>query len=380
MQEYISFDSHKRYTLAERENRRSGDAIQTRIEHAKGAIREYLRACEPGTPVAVEATGNYYWIVDEIEEARLTPKLVHPRKAKLMMGLINKTDKLDVHGLNRLQRNGTLPEVWIPPQKVRDLRELTRCRMVLSRQASAIKNRVQATLAKYALVVEEASDIFSRKGRVIVDRLVQCLPEQTRWSTQLLLEQLDFTSKLLKKHEARLKELLEQTPQMRRLQTLPGIGLILSAVIAMEIGDIDRFASAERLASYSGTTPRVSSSGGKTHYGKLRNDVNRYLKWGWMEAANGVALNHKRKPGRHVSNLYLRLRKSKGHAKAIGAVARHLAEAGWHVLSRNQDYRDPALPSIAEPHEAQAGLATKQRRAATGPKGSVKRGVSAVSS
>jgi hypothetical protein len=65
--------------------------------------------------VAVETIGNWYWIVDEIEAAGCVPKLVHARKAKLMMGEINKTDRLDVRGLNRLQQAGTLPTVWIPP-------------------------------------------------------------------------------------------------------------------------------------------------------------------------------------------------------------------------------------------------------------------------
>src|SRR5207245_1927359 len=71
----------------------------------------------PGDPgeVAVETIGNWYWIVDEIEAAGCVPKLVHARKAKLMMGEINKTDKLDARGLNRLQQAGTLPTVWIPP-------------------------------------------------------------------------------------------------------------------------------------------------------------------------------------------------------------------------------------------------------------------------
>jgi transposase len=78
--------------------------------------------------VAVEATGNWHWIIDEIEQAGLQPRLVQPRKAKLMMGQINKTNKLDAQGLNRLQRNGTLPTVWIPPGLLRDLRELSRYR------------------------------------------------------------------------------------------------------------------------------------------------------------------------------------------------------------------------------------------------------------
>src|SRR3989440_13013188 len=134
MKEYIAFDSHKHYTLMEREDRQTARTVQLRVAHQPGAIRTCLRNCESGTDVAVEATGNWYWIVSEIEQAGLKPQLVHPRKAKLMMGLINKTDKLDVHGLNRLQRNGTLPTVWIPPRPLRDLRELTRTRLVLVEQ------------------------------------------------------------------------------------------------------------------------------------------------------------------------------------------------------------------------------------------------------
>jgi hypothetical protein len=118
MKEYIALDSHRRYSLLEREEARTGRTMQLRIERVRGAVWARLRRCQPGSAVALEATGHWYWSVGEIEAAGLRPLLVHPRKAKLMMGLINKTDKLDVHGLNRLQRNGTLPTVWIPAKSV----------------------------------------------------------------------------------------------------------------------------------------------------------------------------------------------------------------------------------------------------------------------
>ncbi len=342
MKEYISLDCHKHYSLGEREEVESGRTVQKRIEHRRGAIREYLSDCELGTTVAVEATGNWYWIVAEIEEAGMVPALVHPRKAKLMSGMINKTDKLDVHGFNRLQRNRTLPTVWIPPGELRDLRELTRTRMVISRHQTRLKNRLHATLSKYGLVSPGPSDLFGKRGREQLKAMMQELPEQTRWVSELLLEQLDLASGQLQRQEERLASLLKVSPAMRRLGTLPGVGLILSAVMALEIGDVGRFASAERLASYCGTTPRVSSSGGKTRYGKVRDDVNRYLKWALVEAANVVVLNQSRWAGRHTVRLYQRIKARKGYAKAIGAVARHLAESAWHVLVREQDYRDPA--------------------------------------
>ncbi len=342
MREYIAFDSHKHYTWVERQDAATGVVRQGRLAHAPGAIRGYLAGCEPGTAVAVEATGNWYWIVEESEQAGLRPLLVHPRKAKLMMGMINKTDKLDAHGLNRLQRNGTLPTVWIPPAELRDLRELTRTRLVVTRQRTRLKNRVTATLSKYGVPASEASDAYAKGARGELERRIGRLPSQARWVTQMLVAQLDFVVVQVQSLEQRLGELVRITPPMQWLQTLPGIGVILAATIELEIGDIRRFPGALHLTSYAGTTPRVHASGGRVRYGRLRPDVNQYLKWAFVEAANSVAVNHPRCSQRHASQLYARLRARKGHSKAIGAVARHLAEAAFYVLSRQQPYRDPA--------------------------------------
>lgn len=342
MSEYIAFDSHKRYTWVDRQDHSGRTHQGYRLEHAPGAVRNYLSGCEPGTAVAVEATGNWYWIIEEIEQAGLQPRLVHPRKAKLMMGLTNKTDQLDARGLNRLQQNGTLPTVWIPPGPLRDWRELTRTRLVQVAQRTRLKNRLTATLAKYGKPASECSDPYGKRGRVELEKHMQSLPEQTRWVSQQLLQQLDFVSGQVWQLEQRLEQLVKVTEPMQWLLTMPGIGVILAATIALEIGEVERFPSAMHLASYAGTTPRVHASGGKVRHGPLRVDVNRYLKWAFAEAANSVALNQRRCPERHVSQLYRRLQ-HKGHPKAIGAVARHLAEAAFHVLRRKQVYRDPSL-------------------------------------
>lgn len=343
MKEYISFDCHKRYTLVEREEIKTGKTRQFRVEHAPGAIRQCLGERAPGTAVAVEATGNWYWIIDEIEQSGLNPLLVHPRKAKLMRGMINKTDKLDVHGLNQLQRAGTLPTVWIPPRELRDLRELTRTRMVLGAQRTRLKNRIQATLNKYGWVCKDYSDAFGKKARVAMNLGIGQLPPQTAYVTGVLLNQLDELERQIKAMETRIQALAHATPEMRLLMTLPGIGFILTVVIVLEIGDIGRFPSAQHLASYAGTTPRVHQSGDKTRYGRLRPDVNHYLRWAFIEASQSVCMHHAAHPQRHISQLYLRLRGRRGHAKAVGAVARHLAEATYHVWNTGKPYREPSL-------------------------------------
>src|SRR5262249_13812232 len=131
-----AFDAHKRYTLASVVRPDGRLVREQRIAHERRALREFLERCGRGSPVAVETIGNWYWIIDEIEAAACVPRLV-ARKAKLMMGEINKTEKLDVRGLNRLQQAGTLPTVWIPPGELRDQRDLPRTRMVLVRQRTA---------------------------------------------------------------------------------------------------------------------------------------------------------------------------------------------------------------------------------------------------
>lgn len=292
--------------------------------------------------MALETTGNWYWIVDEIERAGCVPRLVHARKAKLMLGMINKTDKLDARGLNRLQRAGTLPAVWIPPRDLRDWRDLPRTRMVLVRQRTRLKNRMHAALAKYAVSLPHVTDLFGRQGtRWLQEHLDSQLPPQTAYATHRVLEQIETLDRQVAQLEERMRELFTPTPAFELLTTLPGVGFILGVVILLEVGDVRRFPRSAQLAAYAGTTPRVHASGGKIRYGPLRPDVNRYLKWAFVEAAHVICRRRARRPHRHVSQLYQRIAHRRGHQTAIGAVARHLAEATYWILTEGEPYREP---------------------------------------
>lgn len=358
MREYIAFDSHTQYTLAESESVRDPRVVkQERIEHERGAIRRWLQGHERGTKVALEAIGNWYWIVEEIEQAGMAPILVHPRKAKLMMGMINKTDRLDVHGLNRLQRNGTLPGVWIPPAELRDLREVTRCRMLLTHQRTELKNRVGAMLEKHALRPRSVSDLYGCTGLRLLKEALKHLPEQSAWVVEMHLEQIASLTRQIQAQEKRLQCLVHVTPDMQRLMTMPGVGVILAATILFEVGDIARFPDDDHLASYAGTVPRVHASGGKVRYGRTRPDVNRVLKWAYAEAGNSIVVNYRKKPDRYVSQLYASVRHRRGHAKAVGALARHLAESTWHILKKQQPYLERG---VKHPVSSQGGVRAKQ--------------------
>ena len=339
--EYIALDVHKKYTWARVEDPKGERLLECRLAHAHGTIKNFVHRWSEGSPVAVETVGNWYWVVDEIEAGGGKPQLVNARLAKLMMGMVNKSDKLDAKGMNRLQRTGTLPTVWIASTSVRDARELPRTRMMLSEQRKQLKNRVHATLAKYGYVVEGVSDALGKRGGQIVTELMGKLPPHTQHALQRILDQLNHISENLKGIEAEMAKVFAPCPQTTLLKTLPGVGEILAVVIWTEIGTIERFGRAEQLASYCGLVAREHSSGGKFRNGPVRRDVNVYLKWAFVEAANSAVLNGERCGYHHISQLYQRIKARRGYGKAKVAVARHLSEASFWMLKKGEPYREP---------------------------------------
>lgn len=340
----IGCDAHKRFSMFAVMGANGKVQQQVRIDHEPGAIQDFLSTFPEGTKVALETVGNWYWIVNEIEAAGCQPLMAHAVKAKIMMGNINKTDKLDAAGLATLTHLNSLPTVWVADKQVRDDRELPRTRMAFTKLRTAIKNRMHATLAKHNRSLDTDSDIFAPKWReALISEINRLPPETTRCMLQELTL-LDEVMAQIKEIEQRIKAHIKINPQMQLLDTIPGIGQILSIVIDREIGSIDRFPDDNHLAAYAGVVPTVHASAGHIRYGHMRKACNRYLKWAYMEAANAVVRNHKKPHWRtkHVTRLYLRIRARKGHTIAVGAAARHLAQASFWVLTKQEPYKDPA--------------------------------------
>jgi transposase len=351
----IGCDAHKRYSPFSVLNSEGVKFAQCRIDHAPGAIKEFLSQFPACTPVALESVGNWYWIVDEIEESGCLPRMAHAAKAKVMMGNIHKTDKLDAEGLATLQYLGKLPAVWIAPGEVRDERELPRTRMALSKMRTALKNRMHSTLAKYALSLDTYSDIFAPKWRPLMIEKMKSMPAETCRCMEQELELLDLVQEQIDRLEKRILERIELTETIQLVKTVPALGKVLSIVIEREVGNIDRFASVKNFSSYYGTTPKVKGSGGKFYYGKMIKQCNNYLKWAFIEAANVVVLkrHHPSWRRKYVVRLYERVRQRKGHAVAVGAVARYLSEATYWVLKKGKPYREPE-PRERLPKQEQA--------------------------
>ena len=316
--ESIAFDAPKRYTQVSVETVDGERRYEGRIAHARGALQPFLTTCERGSPVALETVGHWAWIVDEIEAAGQIPQLVHARKAKRMLGRVNKTDTLDARGLNRLQRTGPLPPGWIPPGALRDQRDLPRPRL---------KNRIQATLAKAGLRRAGARALVGRRGRAGFPAALPVLPPHRRDATARRVEHLDLVTGQSLACAHRLRPVCAPTPALQLLRTLPGVGWVLAVGIWLESGASARVPSAAPRAASAGPTPRGHASGGRLHAGQLRGDIHRARTGAFLEAASPLCLHRPGRPPRPGSRLAARSHQQKGHPQAVGAVTRPRAEA-----------------------------------------------------
>ena len=348
MKQYIGCDAHARYSIFVTMDESGKASSPIRVEHDELEIRRFLAGLPAGSPVALESSGNWYWLVRAMEESGLDPRLAHALEVKKRMPGRNKTDGLDAKGLALLLRNNALPEVWIPPAKLLDLRDLMRTRLSVRQQGTLLKCRIQAALRRYGVRdYAERADLFGKNSRAKLAASIARLPQETRIATLHEWELLDFLEAQIAALEERIRERIASLGWVRLLKTLPGVGTILGCTTYLEIGDVSRFPDAAHLASYAGLVPTVYASGGKCWQGPTPRSANHFLKWAFVEAANVIVSHQKQWPERHVVKLYQRLRANKCHAKAVTAVARHLAESSWWILTKKQGYREPAPATVS---------------------------------
>jgi len=220
-----------------------------------------------------------------------------------------------------------------------------RSRLALRRMGTALKNRISSALARYGLPRQFQGDLFGSGPAATQCRQqsIAALPAYSRFATEREMELLEAVEQGVSAVAEKMADSIGKLGWVRRLRTLPGVGEILGPTIYLEIGDVGRFPTPAHLAAYAGLVPRVSSSGGHTRLGRTRRECNRFLKWAFVEAAEVITCHQQSMAGRHVVRLYQRVKNNKPdrHNKAVVAVARHLAESAWHILERDQDYREP---------------------------------------
>jgi transposase len=288
--------------------------------------------CQPVCAVIESMTGARI-VHDTLEQQGWDVEIADAQKVKGLAPLACKTDKIDSKVLALLSHRDLVPAIWLPDPCVREERELARFRLHLVKHKSALKNRIPSTLINFGKPCP-VTDLFGLEGRRLLKRLQ--VPEPWRGNITASIELIDDLERQIAEINYRLKESHTEHPYIPLLLTVPGIGWVLAFTIAAEIGEIERFPSPEKLTGYTGLCPRVNQSGEKDRRGPLTKHGPTYLRWALLEATMH-ALRHPAYSERY-QRTKRRLGKQRGAKVAQVDLARRLAHAIWHMLSRKEKF------------------------------------------
>jgi len=290
---------------------------------------------------AIESMNGARFVHDELERYGWEVLVADALKVKGLAPLACKTDRIDAGVLAELSRRDLVPAVWLPDPAVRAERELARFRLHLVRHRTALKNRVHQTLVAFGTPCP-VSDLFGRRGRALLERIV--LPAPWRGTVEASLRLIDQLEREIAACEHELRQLGADHRYVPLLMTCPGIGWVLAFTIAAEIGDIARFPSPVKLAGYTGLCPRVYQSGESDRRGPLTKHGPRYLRWALIEAA----MHASRHPayGERYQRTKRRLGRQRGARVAQVDLARRLSEAIWYMLTRGQPFAPAGAPPV----------------------------------
>jgi transposase len=317
-QQIVGMDLHRKRSVLVRmtpEGERLGKA---RITHSPAALRAEMAKAGAQPKVVLEATYGWYWAADTLAEAGAQVHLAHPLGVKAFTYRRTKNDARDAADLADLLRMGRLPEAWIAPRPVRDLRELTRYRIKLVRLRTSCKDQVHAVLAKLGIPVTH-SDLFGTGGAAWLDTLP--LPQPYAGKVTSLRALIDTLTDEIGMLEEVLADLLHGHQGYRAIQTLPGIGPTLAAVIVAEIGEVGRFSRPQKLCCWAGLTPRHRESDIKVVRGHITKQGSTILRWALIEAVQHQPADS---PVRAVKDRIIARRGPEARNIAKTAAARHL--------------------------------------------------------
>jgi transposase len=270
-----------------------------------------------GTPVAFEAAFGWSWLADLLEDYGFDSHLVHPLRCKAIASARLKNDKVDAAILAQLLRADLLPEAWIAPAQVRQLRALLRHRISLVRLGTQLRNRIHAVAADHGY--DRSASYWTGPGRGWLAELD--LPATSREIITDCLAVIDVLAVLIDRLDGELHQHAKADRRVKVLRTLPGVGEFTALVMVAEIGDISRFPSSRKLASWAGLTPTVRGS-------DLEGPARAHLQAGLSLAAVGA------QPGG-------------ADRQAVPRVRRYLLEHRETARKEDRDHRD--RPQAADP-------------------------------
>jgi len=334
IQRFIAIDIHKHYVVVGGMNQHKEYVLRVRkvrMSRFPDWVQNNLR---PSDAVVIESTSNAWEIYDLIAPLVAKTVVANPLKVGEISGAKVKTDKLDVERLLILLIADIVPEVWVPPHHVRDLRSLISHRWRIHKQIAMTKNRLHSFIHRFNLIPPEGP-LFSQESlawwqQQVFSPMVRLQIEQDL-STLAHLSQLKDA---VHKEIARLSNCDLWADDMVFLMQIPGLGVILSMTVLSAIGDISRFEHAKNLVGYAGLGAGVHDSGKKHQDKGITKRGRKELRWAMVEAAWGAVRSHP-----HWKAQYEALKNFGKHPnEAIVAIARKLLVSVWHVLSKRQPF------------------------------------------
>lgn len=296
-------DVHYEFSKVSMRDRHGQLVLRERLDHRdREALRQRLAAWPKEVPMVIEASFGWGWLSDEMSAAGIDVRLSNCYKLEQMRkarGMVKTNDK-DSDLLSLLpQERTTWWEVWRPPAQVRDLRELVRLWASLKQLTAQTKNRIHGVFHRYGIFTDIKS-LFGGRGRRFLAELCGegrfAGGQLASGALEYLVQQvgiLDYLRQTQLKVLQKLRGQLEHSELARRLDEIPGLGIILVEVILAEIGDIRRFRNHDALASYSLLAPRSFDTGqsdpSRVPLGRhLGYRGNHTLKWAFIQAAHGA--------------------------------------------------------------------------------------------
>jgi transposase len=320
--EYVGIDLHRRRSVIVRMSE-GGEVVEcVRIVNDPVALSLELAKAGPDPEVALEATYGWYWAADLLQADGANVHLVHPLGLHWDARRV-KNDERDATELAHRLRRGDLPEAWIAPAEVRELRELIRYRAKLAALRTSAKAQIHAVMAKLG-ILPTLSDMFSAAGQVLLDGMPFEGPYALRVdSLRGLLERYEHELVLV---ERELHGRLVDHKGYTAIQALNGVGRITAAIFVAEIGDVTRFPDARHLCSWAGLTPSHRESDQKVHRGHITKQGSTLVRWAAIEA---VARYH---GGAPITPAFMRIQRRRGTMIARVAAARKLLSLVFYGL------------------------------------------------
>jgi transposase len=330
-QNYLGIDVHKKWCVYTQIDSTGKIMRQSRFRNTLEEVSTFASSLNSKDHLVLEPVLNYLWILDQFEPYVGSVHVATPFKVRVIAESKSKTDKYDSRMLAELLRTNFLPESWVPPSEIRMLRGLIRQRYHLVKSMVMNKNRIRHLLFQYGIDLK-VFNIASPRARLEIQHL--CLPDITRETIDQCLKIIALLDTQIREISKRIWECVKDNPTVELLQTIPGIGKIRSAVVYAEVGNVTRFHSAKALASYTGLTPTVRSSGDSIWTGGITCYGSKPLRHALVEAS----INAIRKSPA-LNRMYHRILYRGNVQKARVAVARKLAVIIYAMLNHNEPFR-----------------------------------------